>query len=251
MTEMKKRSFYPAALLLTGALALPSAYGEVSLGAGAVGSISPYRGGDNKIYPFPVLGYESENFYFRGLGGGYYLWNDEQNKLSVTAFYSPLGFKPGDNDDRQMKLLDKRRGTLLAGLAYSHSAPWGGVRTVLAGDTLGYSDGIVWDNTYLYRFELGDWSLTPGVGVTWYSEKSNRYYFGVSGKEAARSGLSRYSSDSGWTPYAELSAQYRINQHWNAWATGRYIRLSDELKDSPMVDSSYTAAFGVGVSYRF
>lgn len=88
-----------------------------------------------------------------------------------------------------MKQLDKRRGTLMAGLDYFHSASWGILRTSVVADTLGYSDGYLWDNTYLYRFELGDWSLTPGVGVTWSSERLNRYYFGISGKEASRSGL--------------------------------------------------------------
>ena len=150
-----------------------------------------------------------------------------------------------------MKQLDRRRGTLMAGLAYSHAASWGILRTSVVADTLGYSDGYLWDNTYLYRFDLGDWTVTPGVGVTWSSERLNRYYFGISGKEASRSGLNAYSPDGDWSPYAELSTNYRINDSWSAWATGRYVRLSDEVKDSPMVDRSYTVVFGAGVSYRF
>lgn len=249
---MKKSFMIYTSLLLAGALAATTALAaDFSLGAGVLGSISPYRGGDNALYPMPVVNYESDNFYFRGLGGGYYLWNDGQNRLSVTALYSPLGFKPSDNDDVQMKQLDKRRGTLMAGLVYSHSASWGILRTSLVADTLGYSDGYLWDNSYLYRFELGDWSLTPGVGVTWSSERLNRYYFGISGKEASRSGLGAYSPDGDWSPYAELSTHYRINDSWSAWATGRYVRMGDEVKESPMVDHSYIMVFGAGVSYRF
>ncbi|MDI8106836.1 hypothetical protein MJN85_27635, partial [Salmonella enterica subsp. enterica serovar Anatum] len=41
--------------------------------------------------------YESENFWFRGLGGGYYLWNDNADKLSIMAYWSPMYFKPGDS----------------------------------------------------------------------------------------------------------------------------------------------------------
>lgn len=249
---MKNSHVCLLAALASGVTALPAAYAaEVSLGVGAASSTSVYRGEDNDVYPIPVLNYESEQFYFRGLGGGYYLWNDGANRLSLTAYYLPLGFKRGDNDDQQMKQLDKRRGTLMAGMAYSHRADWGEVRTVLAGDTLDYSNGFVWDTAYLYRFTLGDLSLTPGIGATWFSENMNRYYYGVSSKESARSGFARYRPDDGWSPYLELSANYQINSNWSTWAVGRYTRLSDEVKDSPIVDRSYNALMSVGVSYRF
>ncbi|XNM78417.1 hypothetical protein ACLK19_12060 [Escherichia coli] len=38
------------------------------------------------VYPVPVINYEGDNFWFRGLGGGYYLWNDATDKLSITAY---------------------------------------------------------------------------------------------------------------------------------------------------------------------
>nr|WP_113866239.1 MipA/OmpV family protein [Brenneria salicis]NMN91592.1 outer membrane protein [Brenneria salicis ATCC 15712 = DSM 30166]RBP63063.1 outer membrane protein [Brenneria salicis ATCC 15712 = DSM 30166]RLM30782.1 MltA-interacting protein MipA [Brenneria salicis ATCC 15712 = DSM 30166] len=249
---MKNSHVCLLAALVSGVASLPAAYAaEVSLGVGAASSTSVYRGEDNDVYPIPVLNYESKQFYFRGLGGGYYLWNDGANRLSLTAYYLPLGFKRGDNDEQQMKQLDKRRGTLMAGMAYSHRADWGEVRTVLAGDTLDYSNGFVWDTTYLYRFTLGDLSLTPGIGATWFSENMNRYYYGVSSKESARSGFARYRPDDGWSPYLELSANYQINSNWSTWAVGRYTRLSDEVQDSPIVDRSYNALMSVGVSYRF
>ncbi|MEC5318867.1 MipA/OmpV family protein [Brenneria populi subsp. brevivirga] len=249
---MNKSQIFLSSALLSAVAALPTAYAaDVSLGVGAAGATSVYRGDDNPVYPLPLLTYESENFYFHGLGGGYYLWNDDVNKLSLTAYYLPLGFRPGDNDDVRMQQLDKRRGTLMAGAAYRHIADWGEIRTLLSGDTLDYSDGFLWDTAYLYRFTLGDLRIVPGLGVTWFSENMNRYYYGVSGQESARSGFARYQPGDGWSPYAELSVNYHINSSWSAWATGRYTRLSDEIKDSPIVDSSYSAAMSVGVSYRF
>ncbi|MCG8707677.1 MipA/OmpV family protein [Brenneria sp. 4F2] len=249
---MNKSQLLPLSALMLTVVALPAAYAaDVSLGLGAAGATSVYRGDDNPIYPLPMLSYESENFYFRGLGAGYYLWNDDRNRLSLTAYYLPLGFKPGDNDDIRMRQLDKRRGTLMAGAAYRHIAEWGEIRTLLTGDTLDYSNGFIWDTAYLYRFTLGDLTIVPGIGVTWFSENMNRYYYGVSSQESARSGFRRYQPGDGWAPYAELSASYQINPSWSAWAVGRYTRLSDEMKDSPIVDSSYSALMSIGVSYRF
>ncbi|ACZ77019.1 MltA-interacting MipA family protein [Dickeya parazeae Ech586] len=249
---MKKHVFTFLTATLAGAVTTGTALAEeFSLGVGAVGGTVLYRGDSGHVYPFPMVNYDGDNFYLRGLQGGYYLWNDSQNKLSLTAYYNPFGFRPGDSDDSQMKQLDRRRGTLMAGLAYRYDAQWGTLRTVFAGDTLDYSNGLVWDSAYLYRFNAGNWSLTPGVGVTWSSENQNRYYYGVTGDEAARSGLRNYQPNDGWSPYVELSAGYQINSNWSSWVSGRYIHLSDEVKDSPMVDKSYNLMLGGGVSYRF
>jgi outer membrane protein len=51
------------------------------------------------IYPVPVMTYEGDNF--PRLGGGYYLWNDNADKLSVMAYYDPKHFKPGDSDNNR------------------------------------------------------------------------------------------------------------------------------------------------------
>lgn len=63
----------------------------------------------------PVIDYEGDDFYFRTLTAGYYLWKDQENQLSIMGYYTPWGYRPGDSDDDRMKRLDKRRGTLMAG----------------------------------------------------------------------------------------------------------------------------------------
>ncbi|NOJ99368.1 MipA/OmpV family protein, partial [Corallococcus coralloides] len=106
------------------------------MGAGVGIVESPYKQYDVDVYPVPAISYESDNFWFRGLGGGYYLWNDESDKLSVTAYWSPMYFKPGDSDSEQLRKLDRRKSTMMAGLSYVHNTQYGFLRTVLAGDTL-------------------------------------------------------------------------------------------------------------------
>lgn len=223
----------------------------VTLGASLLYSQSPYKGGQDRYLPVPVINYEGEHFWLRSLQGGYYLWKDPQDQLSLTALGSPQQYDPDDNDLGDMKSLDKRRMTLMGGVEYRHQAEWGIVRTNLLGDLLGKSDGIVWDLAYLYRFESGDFSLTPGIGAIWYSANQNRYYYGVSGHESARTGIDRYHPDDSWNPYVELSANYRLTDSWNAGLYGRYTRLADEVKDSPMVDRDSQISVWTGINYRF
>lgn len=249
---MKTFHFKTLAIIASAMVCAHSAQaGNLSLGAGVLVTPEPYRGYQTRVYPVPIINYEDDNFYFRSLTAGYYLWNDQQNQLSVMAYYLPQSFKPGDSDDERMKRLDKRRGTLMAGLAYSYNAEWGTIRTALSADTLNNSNGMLGDVTYLHRFMLDNWTLVPGVGVTWSSKNQTDYYYGVSDNESRRSGLDSYSAGNSFAPYVELTANYRFNPNWNAFMTGRYISLSSEVKDSPMVDKSYTAILLTGVSYNF
>ncbi|PVZ85003.1 MltA-interacting protein MipA [Serratia sp. S1B] len=225
--------------------------GTWSLGASALLTPGPYRGYQDRVYPVPIINYEGDDFYFRSLMAGYNLWRDQQNQLSVIVLYSPLNFKPGDSDDDRMKQLDKRRSTLMGGMAYSYNADWGTIRSTLVGDVLNNSNGLVGDVAYLYRFQTGDWRIIPALGMTWNSSNQNKYYFGINGNESRRSGFNSYTPSGSVSPYLELTTQYQINTNWNAFFTGRYTSLASEIKDSPMVDKSYSGMLWTGVTYRF
>lgn len=76
-------------VLIASSTFAASAESNFSLGAGVGVVETPYKQYDNKAYPIPVITYESDDFWFRGLGGGYYLWKDQADQLSVFAAYSP------------------------------------------------------------------------------------------------------------------------------------------------------------------
>lgn len=77
----------------------------------------PYKGYDSEAYLIPAVSYDGDSFWFRGLGGGYYLWNDAADTLSVMAYWSPMYFKPDDSNDHQLRRLDKRKSTMMAGVS--------------------------------------------------------------------------------------------------------------------------------------
>lgn len=250
---MKTHSLKPLNLVLAVGLLSPVAAvaDDFSLGVSAVYATSPYRGDDDKVLPFPQINYDSQHVYVKGLSAGYYLWKDPQNELSVTAVYAPWHFRPSKNDYDDMKALDRRRATVMAGLRYNHTADWGVVRAEYLGDVLDNSDGFTADLSYLYPMQLGRFSLVPGVGAMWASEDQNNYYYGVSRNESRRSGLREYHADDGWSPYVQLTVNYAITQSWHTYVLARYLRLSDEAKDSPMTDRQSIGLIGVGTTYSF
>lgn len=238
-------------LITASSVTVAHAGSQLTLGAGAGMIQSPYKQYDRDIYPLPLIDLESDDYWFRGLGGGYYLWNDRTDKLSVTAYYSLLHFTPDDSSNHQLQRLDKRRGTLMAGLSWIHQFGTGFVRTTLTGDTLDNSNGIIFDTAWLYRYTSGQLTLTPGVGIEWDNGNASDYYYGVSHRESARSGLASYQAGSSWSPYLELTLNYRFAANWNFYGSGRYVRLSDEVKDSPMVDKNGSGQFLTGLTYTF
>ncbi len=248
---MTKFKLLALGVLTAGSAFAANAENTFSLGAGVGVVETPYKQYDREVLPIPVITYESDDFWFRGIGGGYYLWNDSADKLSIMAYYSPWQFKPKDSDNSQLRQLDRRKATMMAGLSYIHNTPYGFLRTSLAGDVLDNSNGITWDTAWLYAYNNGGLTLTPGIGVEWSSDNQNEYYYGVSASEARRSGLKNYDADSSWNPYLELSVSYRLTDSWSIYGTGRYTHLSDEIKDSPMVDKSWAGLLSTGVTYRF
>ncbi|SXN48751.1 MltA-interacting protein MipA [Klebsiella pneumoniae] len=224
---MTKIKLLALGVLIATSASAAHADGKFTLGAGVGVVEHPYKQYDADVYPVPVISYESDNFWFHGLGGGYYLWNDTNDKLSITAYWSPMYFKPGDSDSEQMRRLDKRKSTVMAGLSYVHNTPYGFLRTTIAGDTLDNSNGINWDLAWLYRYTNGNLTLTPGIGVEWNSDNQNEYYYGVSRHEsrpAACAAMTRTVAGTRiWN--CRLTIASLVTGAFTAWRATRVCRM--------------------------
>lgn len=224
---------------------------EFSLGAGAVYNESPYRGYNENVHAVPLISYESESFYFRQTSLGYILSKNEKNEFSITASWMPLEFDPADNDEHDMKQLDKRDSTAMVGAAWYRHEKWGSVKVSAAADVLDNSNGWVGEVSVFRQMPVGKFTLTPSAGVFYYDENFNDYYYGVSGSESRRSGLSSYSPDDSWMPYVGLTMKYPLTNNLVLISNATYTVLPDDVKDSPMVDRDDSFAFMTGLSWRF
>lgn len=70
---MTKLKLLALGVLIATSAGVAHAEGKFSLGAGVGVVEHPYKDYDTDVYPVPVINYEGDNFWFRGLGGGYYL----------------------------------------------------------------------------------------------------------------------------------------------------------------------------------
>ncbi len=79
-------------------------------------------------------------------------------------------------------------------------------------------------------------TLTAGPRVNFGDEGFADTYFGISGAEAAASGLDPYDPSGGLTSVGvELSARYSLSDRWGVEGVAAYDRLVDDAADSPIV----------------
>ena len=243
-----KKNLLIAAALFSTSSAMAD---EFSLGAGAVFNESPYKGYNENISAVPLISYEGDHFYVRQTAAGWIVWEDSKNEISLTAAWMPLHFDPDDNDDHAMKQLDERKASVFLGGAYYRHEHWGSLKFAVGADAMDESGGVVGELSYFHPLRMERLTLTPSVGVFYYDESFNDYYYGVSGSESRRSGLNEYAAGDSWSPYIGLSAKYQLTQSLFVNASAVYTVLPDDVKNSPMVVRDDSFVLMTGMSWRF
>jgi outer membrane protein len=201
----------------------------------------------------PQAFYDNNRFYIEGSEAGYYPYKDAQNEWRLTASYDSRSFDPDDASTAALKGLDERKWSAMVGTSYMRITPYGGFKAQLETDALGRSDGTSAKVAHLSRFKAMDDKITiyPELGLQWYNDKYNNYYFGVSEQESLRTGIKTYNADSSITPYINVSASYAISPRWSAFISQHLEYLSDEQKDSPLVDNRVDSKTKIGFNYQF
>lgn len=240
-----------AAVLLFSVAPGNAGEGSVSLGIGGSVSSSPYKGYDAQWMPFPLVSYEGERFFVRDLSVGVKLFTHENLEVSLFGGYDPTSFDASESSNRRLKRLDDRHSSAVAGLGARVMTPYGDLHAKLSGDLLGHSEGLSGVLGYSNSLEAGLLEFTLDVGTYWASANYNDYYYGVSGKESRKSGLDAYDADAGFSPYLGLTASAFFGGGWTVFCKGEVVALSEEVKDSPMVDDSFTRSLSFGVMYSF
>lgn len=226
---------------------------EWGLGLGAIFAPNPYRDTDATRLPIPVVNYESDNLYWRGIRGGYRVIHSREQTFEAFVLAYSTRFDPDDSDNNQLQALDERKFSTLGGLAYSRSYDWGKLLAELAYDITGHSDGTVAELAYSYPLFAADyrWMIAPQLGLAWFNDSYVDYYAGISAEEAVRSGLASYDGKEAYNPFVALGGFYRITREWQI---GLFVRggwLGEGYSDSPMIERSFVPSGFASVTYHF
>ncbi len=247
------RVLFILSLLLTsfGGVVTAGAY-EFSLGFTGGGGVTPYKGIDSKLFALPYASFDSKYVFISFPSSGVHIFKSDLLAVNARVDYLFWEFEPKNSDNWSMRRLDRRKSTLCAGIDASLNTPAGSFKADVTADVLGRSHSVVATGTYAYPLKLAERLMfIPSAGVIWQSAKHNDYYFGVTDKEAYKSGLASYDADSGINYFVRAGFTLAITSHITAEAHGNYMWLAKEVKDSPMVDKTGVWGASGGIVYKF
>ena len=222
-----------------------------SIGAGVGVSESPYKSYDVQWMPLPIISYEGEYFYIRGLAAGLKLLNYQYLEVSTFVGYDGTSFDTSDTSNSQMKKLKNRHSSAVAGMQARVVTPVGMFQASGAADILGKSNGFKGEVEYNYSIEYEPVELVLTGGMDWSTSRYQNYYYGVSGNESSKSGLEEYRPGAGVSPYVGASLVVSPTDSVDIFCSGQVNFLNDNIKDSPMVGKERTHSVTGGLIYNF
>lgn len=141
-----------------------------------------------------------------------------------------------------------------AGARLFASVNRGGLFLTLGGTNgfAGSTKGFIADASLSYPIAISPTlRAVPSIAATWADGRHNNGYFGITGKEAATSGLRPFTGRRGFKDVsAAWMVNYRLNDRLSMAATGGVTSLVGKVADSPLV-TRQTQPFGLfSLSYR-
>ncbi len=224
----------------------------LSLGVGVGYQQKPYVGDDSNWVPVPHLEYQSGAFFIKGLKLGVNVIELDQTKFDIHFNYQALNFKPGDSHG-VFKELDRRKSTIHLGAGVTHHFDNKMfVSGDIGGDILGRSKDLVANANVGYVYKVNDhFTLIPRAGLTWDNKKHNRYYYGISADESARTGLNQYDPGASITPHIGIGMAVKATDRFHVFGGMEFNFLPSKVKDSPMTNRSTLSSFALGINYNF
>ena len=222
---------------------------KFGLGAALVTSFSEYRGGKAVHRPIPFVTYADDYLYVLGPGAGFNLINRRVLRLEAKVRARFAGF---DSDDSPMlEGLHERQVTLEGGLGARVPIGWGWFLSAdLLTDLLDEHGGQSSSLVLSHRFRVGPLMIVPGFGPEWQSSAVNKYYYEVRPAEA-REDRPVYSPNHALNLKAGVSVNWSLNEDWVVIGIGSITRLSDEARESPIVEDRTNRSLILGTVYRF
>jgi len=222
---------------------------NLSVGLGVAWATSPFRGGDDKILPFPDISYQNGDFFIDVSGIGYTVYSQENCAITVIGSWHSGEY---DSDDSSyLKGMEDRKFAIEGGVAISTETFLGNIGITALSDVSGHHKGQAVTAQYSIPFGGGDtWVVEAVAGLNWQSEKMVDYYYGVRRSEE-RDDRAYYEGKSTFSPSVGLNGAVEIYDNIFFQGEINYEFLGSGITDSPLIDDDYVLAVAVSLSYSF
>lgn len=223
---------------------------RLQVGANVGYTISAYDV-ENTTSILPQAFYDNNRLYLEGSEGGFYPYKSQKHHVRLGISYDGREFDPSDANTSALQQLDERQWSALFHASYMYITPVGGFKIKVAQDALNRHDGTAITVSHLSKFNQGNVTIYPVIGATWYDDKYNSYYYGVSQSESDKSGLTTQTINADISPFVSVAVNYKLNERMALFVNQKAEWLSGSQKDSQLVDGKVQATTRLGVNYTF
>lgn len=231
---------------------LPLIGGEFSIGMAVRGEQDIYKDVDTEFEPTPFFLFENGPLEIRAYDGIDASFSLYGNKFFTAGVMGSLMLGEGyDSDDSDyFEGMDELETLYSVGLQLDGQfAGWEAGLEILQ-DVSGEHDGQEVELSLVYPWMVAGLELRPELSVTWLSEESVDYFYGVSATEA-RADRPAYSPGSSYEIGAELMIQRPIYGNFTMIGIAGISTFGADITDSPLVDEDYEIEGTIGLMYTF
>lgn len=230
-----------------------------SVGVAVAVRDSPYVGEGTRVRPLPLVTYDGDRFFWRGISGGVHLVQSKAFSLDAVLAGRFDGFDIRDlsraglaRNGLDAATLEDRDDALDAGLAASWRGSAGELKVSALADVTNASGGYELAVDYAYALQWGHTTVVPGAGVRWMSSDLVNYYYGTLDEEVRR-GAPRYQPGSAVVPQVSIGFSRPVGEKWRVLGGVDYRFLPSELTHSPLLEPDTNGSAGVrlGISRSF
>ncbi|MBL8509204.1 MAG: MipA/OmpV family protein [Chitinimonas sp.] len=224
-----------------------------SVGIGVGGGQAIDHDQDNKPMPMPLLRYRGERAFVEGDTVGVSVFDTAKLSGALLLRSEMQEFNPADAKQLAFARLDKRRASPLAGMQLSYRpGQFDSLAFTVYGDISQHHRSVIPAIGWQHRFAASgpDTQYFSSAELRFHGKKYNRYYYGISAAESARSGLAAHAPAASEQFEYALGVNHRISPSWSLTAIASVRKIGRELDDSPMVARRRVASLLAGASYR-
>ncbi len=221
------------------------------LGAGVLIYDTPYVGEGTKVTGVPIVYWEEEHFFARGMKAGAILGKMDEYEYNI--FMSPRLLGYDSSDSNALRGMQDREWSLDLGLGMVYrpeSIKGSEVNLSFSHDILNEHKGYDFKLTASKLFDLKPLFIKPAIGVEWQSEELVDYYYGVRPSEA-RVGRPAYQGDSAVNFLTSCDFYLALSEDWLVVTSVGVWFLDSDIKKSPIVDEKQTIVGIVGITRMF
>ena len=221
------------------------------LGAGVLIYDTPYEGEDTRVTGVPIVWWQGEYFFARGLKAGAIIGKTDEYEYNVFMRPRLLGYDSSDSD--RLSGMEDRDWSLDMGVGMIYrpqSIKGAELDFGFSHDVLNEHEGYDFKLTASKLFDFTPFFIKPSVGIEWQSEELINYYYGVRPSEATVN-RAEYTGNSALNYMAACDFYLALSEEWLVTTSVTAWFLDRDIRKSPIVNENQTIVGIVGITRMF